>query len=130
MCISHEKYQAKDENDGIHLCSNFTVSLNFLHLVIILRQEKILKCLLEEHKTSVDNWTEKVVVTSNSKNVIEDDSWIFEANCLHFAAKFYPKGLHILLTHFKQSIIKITHAKEGKSPLHVAASTHDSLNTR
>ena len=60
-----------------------------------------------------------------------DESWIFYANCLHFAAKFNSRALHLLLTHFKdkKQFIQMSHENGVKSPLHVAASKPNTYAT-
>ena len=58
------------------------------------------------------------------------DRWIFGASCLHFAAKYNPKGLSMLLSHLKikerRNLINDTHLCDAQTqckdtPLHVAA---------
>ena len=67
--------------------------------------------------------------------MIEEDSWIFKATCLHFATKFNTSGLNIILDYFdtkeKQDLINQTHGEHMISPLHVASlSSSKALATR
>ena len=59
--------------------------------------------------------------------MIEEDSWIREATCLHLTTKFNTCGLNMILDHIdpkeKEALIKETHRSKTISPLHVAAST-------
>ena len=65
--------------------------------------------------------------------MVEDDSWIFDATCLHLATKFNTLGLHMILDNFdtrKEELIDLTHQYGMLSPLHVAAGKGKSLATR
>ena len=65
--------------------------------------------------------------------MVEDDSWIFNATCLHLATKFNTSGLYMILDHFdtkKEELIDLTHQYGMLSPLHVAAGKGKSLATR
>ena len=66
--------------------------------------------------------------------MVEDDSWIFNATCLHLTTKFNTSGLHMILDHFdtnkKEELINLTHNGAMISPLHVAAGKGKSLATR
>ena len=144
----------QDQIDGI-ANAKIDLRLNFLHLVIILQKEKILKCILrsnckgnaEDDFTSIKVWTNPVFLnlpkTAMLSDFVEEDRWILKANCLHLAARFFPKGLQILLAHFEQkyggtikeggelkSLFQQARNESCLTPLHVAASIHDSLSTR
>ena len=87
------------------------------------------------------------------------DKWICQANCLHLAAKYFPRGLQIILSHFEEiekeemeEMAKVTTLKantgalrrlineshkyqrltqsHGLTPLHVASSSPFALSTR
>ena len=67
--------------------------------------------------------------------MIEEDSWIRDATCLHLTTKFNTSGLNMILDHIdpkeKETLIKQTHRDKTISPLHVAASaTTKALGTR
>ena len=67
--------------------------------------------------------------------MIEEDSWIREATCLHLTTRFNISGLKMILDHIdpnkKEALIKQTHRDKTISPLHVAASvTTKALATR
>ena len=74
-----------------------------------------------------------VVSVEEMKFVGSEDSWIFNANCFHLAAKYNPRGLHMLLCYWKtheKSIETILH-NGNLHPLHVAAAkVDDSRSTR
>ena len=74
----------------------------------------------------------EVTTDKSSANVADEDLWIFGANSLHLATKFYPKGLYILLSSAKNrdALISRTHQKKRITPLHLAAAQQDSLSTR
>ena len=83
----------------------------------------------------------------------EEDKWICMANCLHLAAKYFPRGLQIILSHFEEiekdqmakmvnvttlkasttplrKLINESHKSECLTPLHVASSSPFALSTR
>ena len=144
----------QDSLDGI-ANAKVDLRLNFLHLVIILQKEKILKCILsstckgnaENNFTSIEVWTRPVFLNlpkTAMADLVEEDRWILKANCFHLAARFFPKGLQILLAHFEQihgggtiqeggelkSLFQQAQKERCLTPLHVAASMHDPLSTR
>ena len=57
--------------------------------------------------------------------------WIYGANAIHLAAKFMPQGLELLLSSLDDNsgLLDIT-SQEKCTPLHVAATSNDSLSTR
>ena len=125
--------EEKDEKDG-EASQNFTLTLSFLHLIILARRSKIIKCLMSKLDINDNEWTKTLSINKYEmkQNIAEEDSWIFSANCLHLAAKFHPKTLHVLLSnlHDKSCIIEQTHPYGGISPLHVACFRIDSLSIR
>ena len=112
----------------------FTLTLNFLHFVILCRRSKILKCLMNNVDIPDDDWKLPIVIDKEEmkKNIAEEDDWIFEANCLHLAARYHPKALNVLLSQLKEKdkMIKESHQKRKTSPLHVATFRTDSLSSR
>ena len=138
------------EDTGLRL------SLNLFHLVILLRKEDILKYLLERYST-IKEWMKPVTVNfpRNYKpdNLMDYDKWICQANCLHLAAKYFPRGLQIILSHFEEiekdqmakmvnvttlkasttplrKLINESHKSESLTPLHVASFSPVALSTR
>ena len=138
------------EDTGLRL------SLNLFHLVILLRKEDILKYLLKRY-SAIKEWLKPVTVNfpRNYKpdDLMDYDKWICQANCLHFAAKYFPRGLQIILSHFEEiekdqmakmvnvttlkasttplrKLINESHKSECLTPLHVASFSPVALSTR
>ena len=64
-------------------------------------------------------------------DVVKQDNWIFDANCIHLAAKFMPFGLKLLLENLMdcQALINVGN-HNNCTPLHLAAKNINSLSTR
>ena len=114
-----------------------TGSFSFLDLVVISRNIKILSYIVEKYKETITPKVlgEGIEVESDesgspSKNVVSQDIWIFGASLIHFAAKFMPEGLELLLSSLENNKPVDTKSKHGLVPLHVAARNNDSLSTR
>ena len=114
-----------------------TGSFSFLDLVVISRNIKILSYIVENYKETItpEVLVEGIEVESDesgspSKNVVSQDIWIFGASLIHFAAKFMPEGLELLLSSLENNKPVDTKSKHGLVPLHVAARNNDSLSTR
>ena len=78
------------------------VQVTLLHLIILHKDvamlENILKGLNEKDLESC-YFGKPVKVGDNAHNfLIEDDWWLFSANCIHLATKYFPKGLNLLLS--------------------------------
>ena len=78
------------------------VQVTLLHLIILHKDvvmlENILKALNEKDLES-HYFGKPIKVGDNAHNfLIEDDWWLFSANCLHLATKYFPKGLNLLLS--------------------------------
>ena len=117
-------HEIKDNDEDTD--ENFTLGLSLLDLVTIVGQIKVLKYLLEK-EIPIDHWTRIISVKGPPKvKVVENEEWIFEANCLHFATRFNPKSLFLMFDHMnndvRNNLIKNTHQNGQYSPLHVAAS--------
>ena len=112
-------------------CPPITLNLTLCHLIIIAKQNTILKCLLNNIQTKDDYWLTQITFGENKDRFSDEVSWIFEANCLHFAAKFNPEGLHMILSSLnnKENLMQCAHLPGKLSPLHVAASRFDSKST-
>jgi hypothetical protein len=105
--------------------------------VVISRNIKILNYIVENYKETItpEVLAEGIEVESDesgspSKNVVSQDIWIFGASLIHFAAKFMPEGLELLLSSLEKNKPVDTESKHGLVPLHVAARNNDSLSTR
>ena len=114
-----------------------TGSFSFLDLVVISGNIKILHYIVENYKETItpEVLGEGIEVESDesknpSKNVVSQDIWIFGASLIHFAAKFMPEGLELLLSSLENNKPVDTKSKHGLVPLHVAARNNDSLSTR
>ena len=114
-----------------------TGSFSFLDLVVISRNIKILNYIVENYKETItpEVLGEGIEVESDesgspSKNVVSQDIWIFGASLIHFAAKFMPEGLELLLSSLENNKPVDIKSKHGLVPLHVAARNNDSLSTR
>ena len=114
-----------------------TGSFSFLDLVVISRNIEILNYIVENYKETItpEVLGEGIEVEydesgSSSEKVVSQDIWIFGATLIHFAAKFMPKGLELLLSTFENNKPVDTKSKHGLVPLHVAARNNDSLSTR
>ena len=107
-------------------------SFSFFDLVVISRNTKILSYIVENYKKTItpEVLGEGIKVQSDSKNVVSQDIWIFGASLIHFAAKFMPEGLELLLSSLENNKPVDTKSKHGLVPLHVAARNNDSLSTR
>ena len=113
-------------------------SFTFLQMLILLQDMDILKYIVHNHKDFLKEETLKPVsITSRLKeeHVISKDRWIFQANSLHLAAKFFPHGLKLLLSNFENNqpaLMELVSKKNqyGCTPLHLAAQNFDSLSTR
>ena len=92
------------------------------------------KCFMKRFDINDIEWTQ--TISSNKRNIKRnipnEESWIFEANCFHLAAKFHPKSLHAILSNLKHKdlIITQTHQNGKASPMHVSSLRTDSLSTR
>ena len=78
------------------------VQVTLLHLIILHKDvvmlENILKALNEKDLES-GYFGKPIKVEDNAHNfLIEDDRWLFSANCLHLATNYFPKGLNLLLS--------------------------------
>ena len=103
-------------------------TFSFLHMLIIGKNFDLLQYIFEhQHEVLMKELLKEVKVQDpKPKMVIEQDKWIFGANCIHLAAKFMPRGLNLILTKDNCS----TRNMNGLSPLHIAARNDDSLSTR
>ena len=112
----------------------YKIHLSFLDMIVILRQYSILKRIILKANT-LEHFTKKVKVEGQDPfNIAEDDFWILDANCFHFAAKFNPKGLLMILDGLgfekNKDFIEAIHEEGTMTPLHVSATNSDPLSTR
>ena len=83
-------------------------SFTFLHMLILCKEFDILKHICEGSLS--DEFARPVKIDSSPNDpplvpetVVKEDKWIFDANCLHLAAKFMPQGLELLLSNLVDS---------------------------
>ena len=76
--------------------------VTLLHLVILHQDFVMLQRLIEEDLEK-GYLGEKIKFTKvpNDFRIVEDDQWLFDANCLHLASKYFPEGLNLLLSEGK-----------------------------
>ena len=136
--LSRSVEEGSTETDGAltneDTGENYKIHLSFLDMIVILRQYSILKRIILK-TSALENYTKKVRIEGQNPAIIaEDDSWIKEANCFHFAAKFNPKGLLMILDGLRfdqnKNFIQTIHEKGTMTPLHVSATNTDPLSTR
>ena len=82
--------------------TDIEIQVTLLHLIILHKDvvmlENILKALNEKDLES-GYFGKPIKVGDNAHNfLIEDDRWLFSANCLHLATNYFPKGLNLLLS--------------------------------
>ena len=60
------------------------------------------------------------------ERIVEEDSWLDGANCIHLAAKLMPMGMELLFS-VSKDLPKLNHSpnKNGQAPLHIAARNKD-----
>ena len=86
-----------------------SASFTFLHLLILCKDIEILNHVTKIHSASlVDEVGRPVKIESSKKispkSVVWRDNWIFDANCLHLAAKFMPHGLKLLISNLDETL--------------------------
>ena len=110
------------------------MTFNILHMVIILRKEKILRLILNEmDQNDYEVWLKPVKVDYTNIDQDLEKSWIYSANSLHLAAKYNPEALHIILSHLKDTPMKDKiqlHGVNSLVPLHVATMNSDSMSVK
>ena len=76
--------------------------VTLLHLVILHQDVVMLQRLIKEiteEDLEKGYLKEKIKVRKiPNEFLVEDDRWLFDANCLHLASKYFPEGLNLLLT--------------------------------
>lgn len=83
-------------------------SFTFLHMLILCKEFDILKHICEGSLSDEFARPVKINTCPNDPplapvTVVKEDRWIFDANCLHLAAKFMPQGLELLLSNLVDS---------------------------
>ena len=86
---------------GAHVTS-LHLDVTLLHLVMLHQDFVMLQCLIED-ALEKGYLGEKIKFTKvpNDFRIVEDDQWLFDANCLHLASKYFPEGLNLLLSEGK-----------------------------
>ena len=124
--------ETDDENEKEAVFGTFT----FLHLLILCKEFDILRQIAQTHKDILNDEVAKRVTIRASpkiepKSVVKKDNWIFDANCLHLAAKFMPRGLKLIFENLNNNIALINVGNHNQcTPLHISANNNDSLSTR
>ena len=79
--------------------------VTLLHLVILRQDVEMLQRLIKEitEKDLDKGYLKEKINVKKIPNefLVEDDRWLFEANCLHLASKYFPEGLNLLLSEDK-----------------------------
>ena len=120
------------ENTG----KKFKLTLPFGHVVVLLKDQSLIHKLLESNP-DYKYWIQQTVeidIDANCK-VKGEDSWLLHANILHFASRFFPEVLHLILSFFekkgtREKLIYETHKPGMYSPLHCAVIQPESIGTR
>lgn len=120
------------EIDDENVFGTFT----FLHLLILCQEFDILRQIAQTHRDLLNDEVAKHVTIRASpkiepKSVVRKDNWIFDANCLHLAAKFMPHGLKLILENLDNHNALINVGNHNQcTPLHISANNTTSLSTR
>ena len=127
-----EMKDSVDEKEKEAVFGTFT----FLHLLILCQKFHILRQITQTHKDILNvELAKKVTIRASPKidpkSVVKKDNWIFDANCLHLAAKFMPRGLKLFFEKLENHIALINEGNHNKcTPLHLSANNITSLSTR
>ena len=121
-----------DENQWVQ--ERYDLQMPFGHIAVLLKDDQLLQALLKS-KPDYKYWKDQIVKIQCNEDFKGQDAWILKANCLHFASRFYPESLHIILSFFdkrgtKKELIAETHEERKFSPLHCAATQPESIGTR
>ena len=111
-----------------------SVTFNVLHVAIIMQNKEVIDHILEENDTwSLEDMKSFVNVhvkyEQHDKDEYEDDDWIFGANAIHLAARFYHQALQKLievdneLVYNNENVMKF-------SPLHITAIAESHFGSR
>ena len=125
---------ASDDDENQREAGKYALQIPFGHIAVLLKDDQLLQALLKSNP-DYKYWKDQIVKIQYNEDFKGQDAWILKANCLHFASRFYPESLHIILSFFdkrgtKKELIAETH-EEGKfSPLHCAATQPESIGTR
>ena len=120
----------EDENEKEAVYGTFT----FLHLLILCQEFDILRQIAQTQRDILNEEVAKPVTISpkiEPKSVVKKDNWIFNANCLHLAAKFMHRGLKLISENLDNHIALINVGNHNQcTPLHISANNNTSLETR
>ena len=94
--------EACSVTDGEAHVTSLHLDVTLLHLVILHQDFVMLQRLIEEDLEK-GYLGEKIKFRKvpNDFLIVEDDQWLFDANCLHLASKYFPEGLNLLLSEGK-----------------------------
>ena len=87
--------------------------------------------MVDKNLINDEELLKSVEVKCDHEWIVEEDSWLDGANCIHLAAKFMPLGMELLFS-VSKDLPKLTHSpnKNGQAPLHIAARNKDTLSTK
>ena len=121
---------------GVNEAEKFHLTLPFGHVAVLLKNQSLIHKLFESNP-NYKYWIEQIVEIDIDENgdVKGEDSWVLHANILHFASRFFPQALHLILSFFekkgdKQKLIDETHKNGNHSPLHCAVIQPEYIGTR
>ena len=113
--------------------NSFTIKMSLGHVFILLKDSQLMLALLKSEPNHL-YWIHATVEITNN-GIKGKDAWLNNANCLHFASRFNPESLHLILSFFelqgtKEILIQETHRDGIFSPLHCASFQPESIGTR
>ena len=87
--------------------------------------------MVDKNLVNDEELLKSVEVKCVHERILEEDSWLDGANCIHLAAKFMPLGMELLFSVSKDLPKLISEPnKNGQAPLHIAARNKDTLSTK
>ena len=91
----------------------------------------VFRDMVDKNLINDEDLLKTVEVKQAPERIIEEDSWINGANCIHLAAKFMPIGLELFFSVSKDLQKLISEPNDnGQAPLHIAARNKDTLSTK
>jgi len=142
-CICCNKCDST-ETIRIHGSSEYVTLLDFFHFLILVKKYKLLyHFLVELTDENIASNTLQLKIEKEepglSLDIYKDrtptreDSWVIGANYLHFAAKYCPEALEVLLKDSKnrfQELIEKPSRERKIRPLHLAAMNQTNLSAK
>ena len=124
----------KGKSTSPHLENSFLIFQLIMSIVIkhyLFWIRILFRDMVDQNLIDDEELLKPVEVHCDYERIVEEDSWIDGANCIHLAAKFMPMALELLFSVSKH-LPKLTHSpnKNGQAPLHIAARNKDTLSTK